>query len=263
MKHLKRFNEELKSTTYRKVAKKLQDLGHVNRAARVKEHEKFIENRLANEKWKKNIEEYSKWGKIKLRFDDQIVRTIKDARTGKISTTTPKKIFEGEFYILLNFDSFSAEDNTSRQDGDFDFEIPFAIGLIPVDDEVKKLCEENFPDPDIYNGFYWGLWVNIEYKVENERVIFKGLSICPYDEGLTLSPNIVDRRGALLLKKILKAAFDENQDYPSGYTDILNMHDKIFKLYCQDLEMLSDYDFSLDKVVKDIESVPHNTLFKD
>ena len=113
------------------------------------------------------------------------------------------------------------------------------------------------------NGFYWGLWFKISYKIENEKLHFVGLSYCPYDESLTLDPKIVDRRGALVIKKILKAAVDENEAYPSGYSDDPIMHDKIFKFYCQKFELMADYDFNLERVVKDIESVSHNTLFKD
>jgi len=248
MKYLKKFNEELKSSTYFRASKKLDKLGHKRRAGVLGDYAKSVQEKEEEAAWKNNIEKYSKWGKVKIGFYEE-----------------KERVFEGEFYPILDFNEDCAEENflDVNRKGDFEFDIEFSLGLIPVDEDTNKLCKISFPEPDMSNGFYWGLWFKISYKIENEKLHFVGLSYYPYDESLTLDPKIVDRRGALVIKKILKAAVDENEAYPSGYSDDPIMHDKIFKLYCQKFELMADYDFNLERVVKDIESVSHNTLFKD
>jgi len=255
LKYLKKFNEE-RSGTYLRASRKLSKLGHARRSKELETYGKSIEVKEQKDRWEKNIETYSKWGKVKIKFHK---------REGKKSNVLTEA-FEGEFYLLLNFDDFAAVDNIQydrERNPDFKFAVAFSVGIIPVDENVKELCDKHFPDNDFGNGFYWGMWYQVDYKIENERLIFNGISYNEYDESISLFPQFADRRGALTIKKILKAAVDENEDYPSGYDDVPNMHDKIFQTLCQKLELTADYNFTLDRVLSDIESVPHNTLFKD
>jgi hypothetical protein len=190
MKHLKKFNEELEPSTYLTASRKLKKLGHERRAKSLEDWGRASEKRVSLEKWKKNIQEYSQWGKATFKF-----------------MSKNYEIFRGDFYLIFTFDDYGNLDSITNMKetskGYFNFNINFALGLIPVDEETLQKCISKFPDPYFGNGFFWGNWVSINYKVENEKLSFSGVSYNPYDESVTLEPELVDRRGALTLKKSL------------------------------------------------------------
>ena len=250
MKHLKKFNEELEPSTYLTASRKLKKLGHERRAKSLEDCGRAAEKRVSMEKWKKNIQEYSQWGKATFKF-----------------MLGNKEEFRGDFYLILTFDDYAHFDSipymkeTSK--GYFNFNINFALGLIPADEETLQKCISKFPDPYFGNGFFWGNWVNIKYKVENEKLSFSGVSYNAYDEGQTLSPELVDRRGALTLKKSLMACLDEDVDYPSSDDRYQTMHDLVFRCICQQCELLVDYNLDMEKMLNDVKGYSHNHFFKD
>jgi hypothetical protein len=249
MKHLKKFNEELKPSTYLTASKKLKKLGHERRSKELEMWGKEVENRVSNEKWKKNIETYSSFGKVTIKFMKK-----------------KSEVFRGDFYLTFTFDDTDNEYSiieAKKSGGYFDFKIQFAVGLIPVDEETLQKCLSKFPESYFGNGFFWGNWVGLEYKVENEKINFNKISIYPYDEELTFSPELVDRRGALFLKKSLMACLDEGQDYPSSDTRFQIMYDLLYRCICQECEMLVDYDFDIERVLNDVKGYSHNYFFKD
>ena len=250
MKHLKKFNEELEPSTYLTASRKLKKLGHERRAKSLEDWGRAAEKRVSTEKWKQNIQEYSPWGKATFKF-----------------MSKKNEIFRGDFYLILTFDddanieSISYEKETGK--GYFNININFALGLIPADEETLQKCLTKFPDPYFGNGFFWGNWVMINYKVENEKLSFDRISYNPYDEDQTLSPELVDRRGALTLKKSLMACLDENVDYPSSDDRYQTMHDLVFRCICQQCELLVDYNLDMEKMLNDIKGYSHNYFFKD
>ena len=66
MKHLKRFNEELRPSTYFSAARKLTKLGDPSRAAGLKDWGDKIEMRENLIKWKENLQSYAPFGIFKL-----------------------------------------------------------------------------------------------------------------------------------------------------------------------------------------------------
>jgi hypothetical protein len=250
MKHLKKFNEELEPSTYLTASRKLKKLGHERRSKSLEDWGRAAEKRVSMEKWKKKIQEYSPWGKSTFKF-----------MLGK------KEEFRGDFYLILTFDDYAHFDSiphmkeTSK--GYFSFNINFALGLIPADEETLQKCISKFPDPYFGNGFFWGNWVNINYKVENEKLSFSGVSYNPYDEGQAFSPELVDRRGALTLKKSLMDCLDEDVDYPSSDNRYQTMHDLVFRCICQQCELLVDYNLDMERMLNDVKGYSHNYFFKD
>lgn len=250
MKHIKKFNEELSPSTYRSASVKLKKLGHVKRSQSLEDWAKEAENTDSMEKWEKNIEMYSTWGKSTFKF-----------------MLNGKEVFRGDFYLMFDFDEHSNSDNILDMKegarGYFDFQISFSVGLIPVDDETLQKCLSSFPDKRFKNGFFWGNQVILRYKVENEKVSFNGISTYPYDVEETLEPELVDRRGALTLKRSLMDCLDEGKDYPSGIDDKKTMHDIVYRCICQKCELLVDYDVDMERILNDVKEYSHNHLFKD
>jgi hypothetical protein len=252
MKHIKKFNEELSPRVYSSAAVKLKKMGHERRSKELEEHAETAAKREEIIRWKKNIDEYSKYGKIKLRF-----------KANKYN----KKEYEGDFYFQLVFNDDIASESIGgtmqNSKGYFDFSIPFFVGIIPVDEETKQLCDHNMTDSDFSNGFYWGLWVSIRYKVEDEKIKFNDISYNTYDESLTGSIEFADRKSAVVFKKTLKYCFEELSDYPSDSTKTPDIYDLLYRTLCQELELLPDYNLSMEKILSDINSFSINKLYKE
>lgn len=259
MKYLKKFNEDLSPRLLRRASRKLSQLGHKRRSKEMEDYAKETEEKAELINWEKNVNEFSKFGKVKLNFDAIDKKGIaKHKKTGHL--------FSGDFYLCMILNAEYADDGIAfdKEENKNNFKCPiaFSIGAIPVDKETIDKCKA-LPDPEFGNGFYWVMWLNIDYKVENGEMKFDGFSIMNYDESVSGEVSLADRKSAVVLKNMLKTIFENKVEYPSGYTDITNMYDKIQKIYCQDLELGIDYNFTMDKVQKDINNTPINNLYKD
>ena len=95
MKYLKRFNEELKPSTYMSAAKKLTAIGHTGRAEELKDWAEETEKREEVTKWKERLQDYGPFGTFKVNI---------------VNPETEEK-FTGDFYLDVNFDELGFEDN--------------------------------------------------------------------------------------------------------------------------------------------------------
>ena len=77
MKYLKKFNEELKSQTYKRAARKLKQImkekptlgkgiGAEERANKLELHAKNVERREEMSRWKESVETFSKYGEFNI-----------------------------------------------------------------------------------------------------------------------------------------------------------------------------------------------------
>ena len=112
---------------------------------------------------------------------------------------------------------------------------------------------------DFYNGFFWGFWIYVDYKVENSEVSYKGIRIYDYDD---IPVQISDRKTAVSLKKLLVNCFEETYEYPSGYTDITNMYDKVNQSAIQDLEISATYGIDMGRIKEDLQKTPIISFYK-
>lgn len=247
MRYLKKFNEELKPSTYRSAAHKLKKLGHERRSKELEDWGKLKSSEMSMKKWEELKQEWSKFGKATYRF-----------------MRSSKEVMRGDFYLFLTFDDYTHLDSIPTTIDDVDgFYITFSAGLVPVDLETLQLCKDNLPDKH-FDGYYWGNWIYLRYSIKDEVCVFDGIKIDPYDEGLSLEPELVDRKSAVTLKKHLLACFDESVDYLVDYsTDTNNMYDLIFTTICQKLDMQANYNLSMDSMANNIRSYSNNLLFKD
>ncbi len=256
MKYLKKFNEELKPQTYKSAARKLNKIvkekpalakaiGAEKRAKDLEEYAKKIEDLGQIDQWKKNIDQFSKYGEFNIEL----------SRKG---VNIPSKVYP--FYLDLQTDIEMLIDSWDDEDPDNrDISFGFAGGLIPKNIEDLNEIKMNYTS-EFYNGFFWGFWLYVEYKVENSEVSFKGIRLYDYDS----VPNIqiADRKSAVNLKKLLVNCFDETFDYPSGYKDIPNIYDKINQSAIQDLEISSTYGIDMGRIKEDIKNTSLMSFYK-
>jgi hypothetical protein len=242
MKHLKKFNEELKSAVYHRASLRLGKLGHTARQKRLQDWSKVTKEREDYEKWKKNIENFSIDGTYRFQF------------------ITGDTTLEDDFYINLFFDDYILADSVSDINGVIGGYISFMIGIIPTDEASKDDCKRNL-NVDYNNGHFWGGLLSIPFKVEDDRINYTGLFIDSYDESQAGIFRIADRKTAVKLRKQIWEIFSGREKYPSGYTDESDMKKKIEKTF-DDITLLRD-KFNSEDLANFIKSVSVNNLYKE
>ena len=251
MKYLKKFNEELRPQVYKNAARKLKKIlkekpalgkaiGAEERANKLELYSKEVQEKQDIENWKKEVEEFSKYGEFNIEMSTSETPSIKP----KVYSFYLDIVTEIEQMI----DSWDDEDPDNRE-----LTFGFCAGLIPKTIEDREEIKMNF-NSDFWNGHTWGFWIYPTYTILNSEVTFKGLTIYNYDS----SPNhqIADRKTAVALKRLLVNIFDPIFDYPSGHKDITNMYDKIERDVIQGLEISATYGIDMGRIQEDIKKLP-------
>jgi hypothetical protein len=247
MKYLKKFNEELKPRTYRSAARKLSKLGHIDRSKDLVEWSNKIELDQQIEKWKQNIKEFSKFGKFKL----------------NIVNPETKERLTGDFYldIVIDRDSFGDSLDSIVEDAYGSF--LFFIGIIPSDKELLDKCLDMIPDNDLGNGFFWGMIVTLDFKLESDMIKMTGYTIENYDENVCGDVSFADRPSANKFKTNLKKMFtDPSFNYPSGYTDITDFYDMFYRIFGAEYGLNSDYGLTPELIGSFINTLSPNEMYK-
>ena len=239
--------EELKSQTYLSASRKLKKLGHTARSTKMYDWAREVENRESIAKWRKNIEDYSEWGKVTLSIENE------------------EKIFlHGDFYLALIFDETSNMENIelSKEENDsyFSASLYFSLAIIPTDEETLNKFLGNYPEHDFSNGFFFAKAIYINYEIEDSKAHFGNISM-DRGEGYGLEIAIRDRKSAMTLKKHIIACLDEDQDYPSD-SSYSNMGQYIFAKICQECDM-DNYGLTMDRMLKDVKGYSPNYFYKD
>ena len=168
MKHLRKFNEELKSSTYASAANKLKGMGHIRRAGELEQWTKEVVNK---EKDARELENFNSF-KHDVPFKINLVKS-------KWNSNTKSRDYEimmsGEFYLKPSFDNHWAQDQYNENAGEdgtteYSYHMPFEVGIMPADDEAKelfRLIEDKLSD-EVYEGVYW--LQRLYYKIINEGV---------------------------------------------------------------------------------------------
>jgi len=255
MKYLKKFNEELKSSTYTSAANKLNYRHPVRSKAltdfstiRLKEEEleserlKLEAEKLRNDKkyteWKENIKRYSPFGLFNF-------------------TLTPKngESFTDSFYLMV----------THWYDGDEDIKnntdifLNLSYFLIPKDDEgSEKLSKFDWDYDDGITKHIWRGWLKIhlnEYDCNVEKLELDGTD--NYDGRI----EITDRSTALKFKRLMMGIFT-SKEYPdyigSEYPSLYNRLEGTLA----ESGISSDYGLEMSQIANYINTITVNSLYK-
>jgi hypothetical protein len=155
MKYLRKFNEELKSSTYKAAATKLKQFGHVRRSGELEKWSEVVANKEKDARELANLNEFKKEDPFKINL-------VK----GKYNSATKSRDYEimmsGNFYLKLSFDDSWARDSyvdNVDPDGvtEYNYNMPFEIGMMAADDETKekfRVIEDQLSD-EVYEGVYY------------------------------------------------------------------------------------------------------------
>ncbi len=226
MKYLKRFNEELKPSTYHSAAQKLKKKGFIERSNRLKTHASEVS-------YKNNVEQFFKFGVYEL--------TI--VLDGQKHT--------GKFYLDISaFDTNSFEDQFEdfKETGEGSIWIPVAI--IPYDKETLERFSKIYDDEElIRNGYIWVFSMSIDFNITEDSIEFKNIIVEDYDTELYGSVKFNNRKDAVQFKKLLSNVFvDKSLKYPSAYTNHQTFYDAFYTEYGENLGLNNYSGFSGENI---------------
>lgn len=155
MRYLKRFNEELKATTYRSAGDKFTKIGHKRRGAELLDYATQVELREKSQKLSQAQSVNKEFGL----FDITMTRGY---------GSNKKDVFSGKFYLqmCLESDWFKDQRNDWLYEGmDWSMGIAMEFAIIPADDETLKMLETSEDGDIVYfrNNSMWGdyrYWTN-------------------------------------------------------------------------------------------------------
>jgi hypothetical protein len=273
MKHLRKFNEELKPRTYKKAASTLQGLGHHSRAkslndwASAKEEEQRKEELNKEiENWKHNVNEFAKFGKFKFNIFAHKAKSWTPGSGSNFRTTEGTLLISDDFYVCLNFDEYSLED-TIDDIRSGSSTISISGGLIPTSEEAiikyKEIFKVNKKDGDFANGFFWGFWLNFKISLDGDLISVTEADMNAFDSSVSGYVSLGDRRSAGAFKILLKNIFEGKINYPSGRRDITDMHDFLETNLCNQSGLSSDYGLSMDHFAEAIKKMNTQLLVRE
>ena len=255
MRYLRKYNEELKSDTYKSAADKLTKMGHVKRPEELMKWHVISKEREKEEAKRKAIEESSKLGTYKM--------TLSGAH-GK---------FTGDFYIYFywNNDNFDESYQDWKSFDNSSLWLQFDFSVLPASEESKEFTQ-NVLNKEIglnYDGkCYLGCFgLNLsqsgnEYNEETnkETFVLKPNGGFYFEEYDSIAWYMADRANAQKFKKMLYDVFEgnivwrETPQLPGG------VKEQILDFLC------SDMDHTLEEFEEFIESLKRisvNKLYKD
>ena len=155
MKYLRKFNEELRSSTYKSAATKLKQLGHVRRSGEIEKWSEEVENKERDARELANLNDYKQEAPFKINL-------VKSKYNSSTKSRYNETILTGNFYLKLSFDDSWARDSyvdNVDPDGvtEYNYNMPFEIGMMAADDETKekfRVIEDQLSD-EVYEGVYY------------------------------------------------------------------------------------------------------------
>jgi hypothetical protein len=171
MKYLRKFNEELKSSTYMSAATKFKQMGHIRRSGELEEWSKEVANKEKDARELANLNEFKKEAPFKINL-------VKSKYNSSTKTRYNETILTGNFYLKLSFDDSWARDSyvdNVDQDGvtSYSYNMPFEIGMMAADDETKekfRVIEDQLSD-EVYEGVYYPQRLYYKLILEASREI--------------------------------------------------------------------------------------------
>ena len=156
MKYLKRFNEELKASTFRAAGDKFTKMGHKRRGAELLDYATQVELREKSQKLRQAQDENKDYGL----FDITMTRGWGNNK---------RDVFSGKFYLQMCLESYWFRDQLwdwLAEDMDWSMGIAMEFAIIPADDETLKMLETSEDGDIVYfrNNCMWGddyrYWTN-------------------------------------------------------------------------------------------------------
>ena len=259
MRYLK-YNEELKSKTYKDAADKLARLGHHTRASILHKHSEDIAGKEAIDNWKKHVETYSKYGKIKILIQTKELETEEEVYFCFYPYLEPYK----------DDTRFLTKDNTRLNELGWKIEstpIYFEMWVIPQTreqfDRMYGLLKPDYYEPTF--GFQtntFAIYLELEpnhFELSGEPNNFY------YNDGSFAAGtkvSLLDRPSAGRIKILLKKFFaDSSINYPVPFSD-KTMYRTLLSQVLAEPGISTECGIGMEDFAEYIGKVNPNSFFK-
>jgi hypothetical protein len=261
MKYLKKFNEELKSSTYKSAADKLK----YNHSARSKELSDFGDVRLKEEQEEvKRIElekdrirkekEYKEWQDEIKRYSPFGLFTFKIKPDGESA-------FEEDFYLMVTH--WYDEGHYGEIEQNTQTYLNLDFHLIPKDIETynKVRSCSNWDWQDGYRFHIWRGYINITTKEYDCQVDGFVTDTADNFDGRI---EIVDRKTALKFKRLMVGIFSNKQypDYVASYHETYPSLYNAFEATLAESGISSDFGLEMSHIADCINKISVNSLYE-
>lgn len=248
MRYLRKFNEELKSSTYKKAADQLKKLGHIRRSTELENWSKEVEIREENKNVKELISKLSPIGKFEMDILDQ---------KNEIA-------FNSEFYVNLYFNSDLFIDMyddylrypESRNNG---ISFSFDICLVPANDDEKSL---EFKKMFKYSSSLGCYCISGFYLILNDDINnVSNYGITPiYNDNTFDNTLFSNRKEALKFKKeFIKSLIEEEHPWELK-KQLLNTQNEIDKFF---KKVNTESINLIDRLLHSVKKISLNKLYID
>jgi hypothetical protein len=242
MKYLKKFNEELKSSTYKKAANELKRLGHKRRSTDLENWSKEVEIREEDRKVKELISKLSPIGKFEMIILDQ----------------KNEIVFNSEFYVILYFNSdlfIDMYDDYLRypEERVNGISFHFDICLVPANDDEKSLEFKKMFKNSSWLGSYYisSFYVNDDINNGNNY------DIIPIENDDSLFSN---RKEAFKFKKeVIKSLIEEEHPWELK-KQLLKAQNKIDEI---SKKVNAESINLIDRLLNSVKRISLNKLYID
>lgn len=265
MRYLKKFNEELKPSTYRRATDSLQKMGHKKRASTIDWSDKVEKMESINFRKDINredlIKSISSIGEFEIEIDV--------GNYDSISYNDTKKI--GQFYIHL---SLIKNVLHTQIEGWKKYNIglcwlPLDLGIIPANPESEEILKSSKNTGDNWERIFLNLTIPYSVLTDDQLYEFgikKPINIDDLKNQMfpsgkldfaKSSPPFVDRKNAIKFKKALIDIFDGNVDYGSTPNNPGGLKEEV---------MDELYNLTMDDILRFIDSIKKinvNDLYKN
>ena len=254
MKYLRKYNEELKSDTYKSAADKLTKMGHVKRPEELMKFHVVAKEREKEEAKRKAIEESSKLGVYKMNILNR------------------NKKFTGDFYIYFywNDDLFSENYEDWKRFETTSLWLQFDFAVLPASDESKEFVDNVLnkeiginSDGKCYLGtFGLNLAQGGNSIDENDKPIYvlKPNGAFYWEEWHNIEWHMADRGSAQKFKKMLYDVFEgnivwrETPEIPGG------VKEEVLDFLC--LEKAHTLE-EFEEFIESLKRIRVNQIYKD
>jgi hypothetical protein len=237
MKYLKRFNEELNASTYRRAARKLKKKGHVKRANDLDDYANLTERKDSFIKWEELKDKLSSYGSYKLNISNN------------------NESLTGDFYLDFYYPNGMLID--SYEPGEDNIMISIFFNIIPLDEDMIDELEDLHEELEFINGSFNGGVISFECFINNDsKIEIKEFNLDNFINSLTNTKiTLCDRVSANRFKRLLINILNGKE--------IEEIYNTMEEEILMSLGFSAEYGFKIEKLAEYVNNISVNDLYKN
>jgi hypothetical protein len=265
MRYIK-YNEELKSSTYKSAADKLSRLGHTTRSSNLTQHSLDTRKKEKIEIWQKHVDTYSKYGKIKVNISKLSINEMQVNEEEVYFCFYPYlDTYSSDTYFLSNPNSRDAK---LAELGNWVIKTSVTLEMWIIPQTIEQFDRiSEILEPENYEPIFGFQTNSLFIKLELEPNSFEFTDNKFYYEDGSFPADVrvvvADRPSAGRIKILLKKFFnDSSLDYPLVGEDN-KMYRTLLRKLLADPGISNECGISMEDFSEYISRISPNTFYTE